>query len=111
MDRRISQTKPLESTREASNLAELVQQGRQEEAESLLNQKFEVSAAVGERSTKVALEAATRLFAGNLRATIFWMNRRMYGSDDTPLQAAERSEEDMGWVINRIGQIEGGVYI
>lgn len=94
------------------NICALIDAGDTDEAIAVLTKSFGVTAAIGPRSTKIALEVATRLFAGDLWATIQFMNRRTpILNGDTPMQKAERSEADCEIVLNWIGQIAAGVYI
>ncbi|MFN3724769.1 MAG: MbcA/ParS/Xre antitoxin family protein [Allosphingosinicella sp.] len=97
---------------EYPNILPLVESGHDEDATALLRKRYQVAAAAGPRSTKVALEAAIRLFGGDLRMTITFMNRPTpILNGDTPLERAERSEQDMELVLGWIGQIEAGVYV
>ena len=68
--------------------------------------------ATGQRSRRAALEAATRIYAGDLLSTIFFMNKiHPWLDGQTPLERAEQSEEGLEFVIDMIGAIEAGVYI
>lgn len=96
---------------ETPNIVELIESGRAEEAVALLTKQFRVAAAAGSRSTKLALEVSTRLYGGDLRKTIYFMNTpHPWLSGDTPLQRAERSQKDLNDMLDMIGQIEAGVY-
>ena len=96
---------------EVPNLLELIEAGRKEEAIVLLTKGFRLAAAAGSRSTTAALEAATRLFCGNLEQTIIFMRRpHLQLNGDTPLERAERSDEGLEDVLTLIGRAEAGVY-
>lgn len=94
------------------NLLELIETGRKDEALSLLINGFRLVAAVGARSSEAALEAATRLYGGDMVETAWFMNRQHpWLGGQTPIERAEESEEGLELVIDMIGAIEGGVYI
>lgn len=66
----------------------------------------------GERSNRAALEGATRIYAGYLLSTIFFMKKvHSWLDGQTPLERAEQSDEGLEAVIDMIGTIEAGVYI
>ena len=86
--------------------------GRMSDAVGLLRDGVHLFGATGERSAHAALEAAARLFAGDLLRTIFFMNKvHPWLDGQTPLERAEQSDEGLEFVIDMIGAIEGGVYI
>lgn len=98
--------------KEGPNLATLLEVGDHAEAISLLRDGVQLVGAVDYRSDRAALKAATRLFAGDLLSTIFFMNKPHPWLDgQTPLERAEQSEEGLEFVIEMIGAIEAGVYI
>ena len=95
-----------------SNISELMDAGHEDEAVALLVQGIRLVAAVGPRSAKAALEVAQRLYGGDLVQTIYFMNRsHPWLGEQTPIERAERSDEDLEVVLNMCGQIEAGVYI
>ena len=90
----------------------LIEAGRSSDAAALLCEGVHLLGATGERSSRAALEAARRLFAGDLLSTIFFMNKiHPWLGGQTPLERAEQSEEGLEFVIDMIGAIEAGVYI
>ena len=94
------------------NLAALLQAGRGHEATELLREGVHLVGATGKRSRRAALEAATRIYAGDLLSTIFFMNKiHPWLDGQTPVERAEQSEEGLEFVIDMIGAIEAGVYI
>jgi hypothetical protein len=95
---------------EAPNLLTLVEAGREAEALELLRKPMTFVAASGPRSANAALEAATRLFGGDLEATVRWMSARSSYLDASPCERAERSDEDARQVTRFILGIEAGVY-
>lgn len=83
-----------------------------DEAIALLKRGVHLVAATGPRSSEVAIEAARRLYAGDLLATVWFMNRRHpWLGGQTPIERAEQSDEGLAFVIDMIGAIEGGVYV
>ena len=98
--------------KQGPNLVTLLDVGDRAEAISLLRDGVELVGAVDDRSDRAALEAATRLFAGDLLRTIFFMNKiHPWLDGHTPLECAEQSEEGLTFVLDMIGAIEAGVYI
>lgn len=96
----------------SSEFAKLLKAGRRQEANDLLRQGMNLVGAIGERSSRAALEAATRICAGDLLSTIFFMNKiHPWLDGQTPLERAERSDEGLEFVIDMIGAIEAGVHI
>ncbi|MXP29910.1 DUF2384 domain-containing protein [Porphyrobacter algicida] len=66
----------------------------------------------GEPSRRAALDAATRICAGDHLTTIFFMNKiHPWLDGHTPLESAEQSEQGLEFVIDMIGAIETGVHI
>lgn len=111
-DGRAKATGPGGRITDQANIVELIEAGREGEAIPLLLREVRLVAAVGSRSARAALATATRLCAGDLLATIWFMNRpHPWLSGQTPIVRAERSEEDLEFVIDMIGAIEAGVYI
>lgn len=101
-------TKPVP---ELPNIVALIEAGRKEEALAVLTEAFRLAAAAGARSSKAALEAATRLYGGDLVTTACFMNRpHPWLNDRTPLERADTSDEGLQEVIELIGAIEAGVY-
>ncbi len=96
-------------TREINILA-LVEAGRQAEAMALLTEPVIITAALGPRSARAALEAATRLFGGDVEQTARWMSRRSAYLGASPCEFAERSEEDLQKLLTYIRGLEAGVY-
>ncbi|MBM0169531.1 MbcA/ParS/Xre antitoxin family protein [Altererythrobacter sp. C41] len=97
---------------ERRNILALIDAGREDEAVNLLAEGFHLAAAVGSRSTKAALEAAARLYAGDLLDTAYFMNRpHQCLEGQSPIERAEESDEGLELVLNMIGSIEAGVYI
>lgn len=98
--------------RQSPNLAALLKVGDHAEAISLLRDGVQLVGAIDGRSDRAALEAATRLFAGDLLSTIFFMNKvHPWLDGQTPLERAEESDEGLEFVFDMIGAIEAGVYI
>ena len=98
--------------RRVPNLTALCDAGRISDAVGLLREGVHLAGANGERSSRAALEAATRLFAGDLLSTIFFMNKiHPWLDGQTPLERAEESVEGLEFVIDIIGAIEAGVHI
>lgn len=94
------------------NLLMLIEAKREDEAVALLGEGVHLVGAVGSRSAKVALEAASRLFGGDLIGTIRFMNHRHpWLGGQTVMERAEQSDEDVDFVIDMIRAIEAGVYI
>ena len=94
------------------NLVTLIEAGRSSNATVLLREGVHLVGATGERSNRAALEAATRIYAGDLLSTIFFMNKpHPWLEGQTPLELAEQSEEGLEFVLEMIGAIEAGVYI
>lgn len=94
------------------NLVTLIEAGRSSDAAELLREAVHLLGATGERSNRAALEATTRIYAGDLLSTIFFMNTTHPWLDgQTPLERAEQSEEGLEYVIDMIGAIEAGVSI
>lgn len=94
------------------NLLKLLDAGCEDQAIDLLNKGVHLVGAVGPRSAKVALEASKKLFNGDLRATIEFMNNRHpWVGGVTVMERAEQSDEDVDFLIDMIGAIEAGVYI
>lgn len=94
------------------NLVTLIEAGRRSNATVLLREGVHLVGATGERSIRPALEAATRIYAGDLFSTIFFMNKpHPWLEGQTPLERAEQSEEGLEFVLDMIGAIEAGVYI
>jgi antitoxin (DNA-binding transcriptional repressor) of toxin-antitoxin stability system len=75
-----------------------------------LNEPLTLRAFTGPRSATAALEACRVLMSGDAAATIKWMNQRIFGSDVTPLELAEQSDEGLQMVLDHIGRIDAGVY-
>ena len=95
---------------ELPNIVTLIEDGRKE-ALAVLTEGFRLAAAAGARSSKAALEAATRLYGGDLVATAVFMNRQHpWLGGHTPLERAEESEEGLADVLEMLGAIEAGVY-
>ncbi len=83
-----------------------------EDAVALLKDGIHLVAATGPRSTKAAIETAKQLYAGDLEATVWFMNRRHpWLGGQTPIERAEQSDEGLEFVIDLIRAIEAGVYI
>ena len=94
------------------NLTVLLESGRTSEARMMLHNGVHVIGGIGARSTQAAIEAATRLYAGDLISTLLFMNKSHPWLDgQTPLERAEQSDEGLELVIDMIGAIEAGVYI
>lgn len=88
---------------EYPNIRALIDAGREEEAVALLMDGIRLPAATGARSVRAALEAALRLYHGNLKSTALFMNRpRSWLCGQTPLESAEESEAGLQVVIDRI---------
>lgn len=97
---------------ENANILKLIEAGREDQAIALLMQGMHLIGASGPRSAQAALEVATRLCAGDLMGTIYFMNRQHpWLEGHTPIERAEASEEGLEFVIDMIGAIEAGVYI
>lgn len=62
------------------------------------------------RSATAALRACHLLMAGDLVATIIWMNRRVPWIDRTPLELAEQGDDDLQMLLDHIGRVEAGVF-
>lgn len=100
------------SLRKDVNFAELLNANRYPDAGELLSEGVYLVGAIGERSTRAALEAAARICADDLLSTIFFMNKIHPGLErQTPLERAEQSDEGLEFVIDMIGATEAGVYI
>ena len=112
-DARRHQVQPTSHAMHSSpNLVTLIEAGRSSEADVLLCEGVHLVGATGERSSRAALEAATRLFAGDLLSTIFFMNKvHPWLHGQTPIERAEQSDEGLEFVIDMIGAIEAGVHI
>ena len=96
----------------SSNLLELIETNRNDEAAELLINGIHLVGAIGDSSLAVALEAATKLFAGDLSSTIQFMNYRHPWLDgQTPLEHTEDSNEGRNSVLNMISAIESGAYL
>lgn len=94
------------------NLLELIETNRNDEAAELLTDGIHLVGAIGDRSLVVALEAAKKLFAGDLSSTIQFMNYRHPWLDgQTPLEHAEESDEGRNSVLSMISAIESGTYL
>ena len=94
------------------NLMELIETDRNDEAANLLTDGIHLVGAIGDRSLAVALEAATKLFGGDLSSTIQFMNYRHPWLDgQTPLEHTEDSNEGRNSVLNMISAIESGAYL
>lgn len=65
---------------------------------------------IGWRSAMAAIRACNLLMVGDVRETIFWMNRKLLWSEYTPLQLAEQSDTGLQMVIEHIYRIEAGVF-
>ena len=97
---------------ESRNILTLIESGREEEALVLLTKSVRQTAATGPRSSRAALEVATRLYGGDVVATAWFMNRQhRWLRGQTPIERAEESDEGLEFVIDMIGAIEAGVYI
>ena len=97
---------------ERPNILALIEAGHKHEALAVLNQGFRLAAAAGHRSSTAALEAASRLYGGDVVATTLFMNRQHpWLGGQTPIERAEESEEGLEFVIDMIGAIEAGVHI
>ena len=95
-----------------SNLLTLNEAGRSSDAAMLLREGVHLRESTGKRSDRASLEAATRIYAGDLLSTIFFMNKvHPWLDGQTPLERAEQSDEGLEFVIDMIGAIEAGVYI
>lgn len=96
----------------AVNLLELISSDRNDEAAKLLVEGIHLVGAKGDRSLAVALEAARKLFGGDLRSTVQFMNHRHLWLDgQTPLELAEASDDGRNFVLSMIGAIESGSFI
>ena len=96
----------------SSEFATLLKEGRRQEASELLRAGVHLVGATGERSSRVAMEAASRIGSGDLLSTIYFMNKPHAWLDgQTPLARAEQSEEGHEFVLDMSGAIEAGVYI
>ena len=96
----------------SSEFATLLKAGRRQEANNLLREGVHQVGATGERSSRAAVQAATRIYAGDLLSAIFFMNKiHLWLDGQTPLEPPEQSEEGLELVIDMIGAIEAGVYI
>ena len=94
------------------NLAILIEAGRSTDAAVLLREGVLLVGATGEPSSRAALEVATRIYAGDLLSTIFFMNKiHPWLDGQTPIECAEQFEEGLAFVIDMTGAIEAGVYI
>lgn len=95
---------------ETSKILSLVEAGRQEEAMALLMKPISIAAAIGPRSAEAALEAATRLFGGDVEQTARWMSAHSTYLGASPCARAEISDEDLAAVVRFIRGLEAGVY-
>ena len=94
------------------NIMKLIEAGRELEATAMLMDGVHLVAATGPRSAKAALDAATRLFGGDLMSTILFMNRRHYWLEgETTIERAEKSDEDLEFITDKITAIDYGVFI
>ena len=94
------------------SLAKLHALGCEAEVAAVLLKGIPLPVATGARSTKVAIEVAQRLCAGDLSATAFFMNRRHpWLGGQRPIERAEESDDDLAFVLEMIGAIEAGVFI
>ena len=92
--------------------ADLLSAERNSDAAKLLREGVHLVGATGERSSRAALEVATRIYAGDLLSTIFFMNKiHPWLDGQTPIERAEQSDEGLELVIDMIGAIEAGVHI
>lgn len=97
---------------EHPNILTLIEAGREDEAIAVLTDGLRLVAAAGARSSKAALEVAARLYAGDVVATAWFMNRQHpWLGGQTPIERSEESEEGLEFVIDMIRAIEAGVYI
>ncbi|MBO9516454.1 MAG: DUF2384 domain-containing protein [Porphyrobacter sp.] len=97
---------------EPPNLQHLIESGRQDQAIAVLKHGIRRVGAVGPRSAQAALKASVRLFAGDLEATIAFMNyRHPWLTGSTVMERAEQSDEGLEFVIDMIGAIEAGVHV
>lgn len=95
-----------------TNIMSLLERGRDAEAVPVLMRGVHLIGATGERSVRAALKAARDLYAGDVMATIYFMNRQHpWLGGQTPIERAEESEEGLAFVLEMIGAIEAGVYI
>lgn len=93
-------------------LVTLNEAGRSSDAAVLPREGALLVGATGERSSRAALEVATRIYAGDLLSTIFLMSEiHLWLDGQTPLERAEQSEEGLEFVLDMIGAIEAGVHI
>lgn len=94
------------------NILSLGESGRKDETLAVLREGFRVVAATGARSSQAAIEAAMRLYGGDVVATAWFMNRQhLWLAGQTPIERAEDSDDGLEFVIDMIGAIEAGVYI
>lgn len=89
----------------------LVEAGKQDEAFALLSQPITITAAIGPRSARAALEAATLLFRGDVEDTARWMTEKSAYLGMRQLECAEQSEEGQQQVIGMINRLYHGVYL
>ena len=94
------------------NPAVLLESRRTSEARKMLHSGVHVVGSIGARSAQAPIEAATRLYAGDLISTLLFMNKvHSWLDGQTLLERAEQSDEGLESVIDMIGTIEAGVYI
>lgn len=75
-----------------------------------LSSAFVLRAYIGWKSAAASLRACRLLFLNHTRATTFWMNKRMFGFDETPLELAEQDVGGLQLVLDHIGRIDAGVF-
>jgi hypothetical protein len=81
---------------ERPNILKLIETGRNDEAVAVLTEGFCLAAAAGDRSSKAALETATRLYGGDVVATAKFMNRQHpWLGGQTPIARAKESEKGL----------------
>ena len=94
------------------NLVTLIEAGRRSDAAVLLRNGLHLVGSDGEQSNRAALEATTRIYAGDLLSTIFFVNKIYpWLGGQEPLERAEQSDEGLEFVSDMIGAIEAEVYI
>lgn len=96
---------------EKTQLLELLEAGKRDEALALLRQPTTTAAATGERPAEAALAAAVKIFAGDVEQTRRWMTSRNAFLGKSPQECAEQSTGGLNEVLHMIAQIEAGIYV
>lgn len=93
------------------DILQLRHASKEQELQDLLTRHFDVTAAIGPRSTAAASEVVTRIYYGDLLKTIVFMNvPHAWLGGRTPLERAEESDEGLADVMDFIGAVEAGTY-